>query len=349
MVNNIVHAVYSETYDLNTAVGELSLLGIHTPQAPQLKKMFAGFFQNYKKFRILGCNLKMVCASQQALDPSQLGLEAGQVDPRDILNPILFKACTGEHMNMLLDQIYSDLSNIGSGSVSQNVGTPSAAVDTYYQLLADDSFRKSHPQAGLEVLHLLPMVHKIVSTRPFSYNGARAHPQGTATGVGPKRDDIYGAEQVASAGQQFYSQENYLVSNGVTPMPWLDTAVPRSVAGQDGNDYQIMYYAEQVPRVYMGVIVLPPAILQRLFFRLTIVWHVEFRDFRPAQDMGGLYDVSPDGDIEDEAVLTGLSSTGGTYFNLYHNATPNKVVTKEQSSFTTTEGTEVSTVMEKGQ
>lgn len=69
MTSNTIHATYTETYDLNTINGELSLLGIHTPQSKSLKRMFHGFFEQYRKVKILGCNLKMVCASTQRLTP----------------------------------------------------------------------------------------------------------------------------------------------------------------------------------------------------------------------------------------------------------------------------------------
>ena len=107
---NTVNATYIETYDLNTAIGEMSMLGIHTPQAKALKNMYKGLFENYKKFRVISCDIAMVCASTQNLTPDLVGMEAGSVDPRDVLNPILFRACTGDTINALVDQIYDTYS-----------------------------------------------------------------------------------------------------------------------------------------------------------------------------------------------------------------------------------------------
>lgn len=366
MVNNMVHGTYTETYDLNTAIGELSMLAIHTPQAPAVKKMFKGFFQNYTKYKILGCNFRMVCASQQALDPSQIGLESGQVDPRDVLNPILFKACTGESINTLIDCIYNrtmdvDTSTENDRSVGQIVTNNQNAKDAYYQLLADDSWRKSHPQAGLTVMGLKPMVHKIVSTQPFKWTG---YDSGTGEhglpSIGPASltSNVPGGTESNSgfggpvskdyANASLVGNQQVFISNGLTEMPWLETTVDRSknyfngsAATQKNGKWEI----NNIPRVYLGALVLPPALLQRLFFRLQITWHIMFKDFRPAYEVGPLKDAtSPYGFIDTE---TGIVSNATTYFNMYHNATPSKVVVNEHSSFTTTEETEVEVLNEK--
>lgn len=341
MVNNTVHAMYAETYDLNTAVGELSVLGIHTPQSDNLKKIFHGFFENYRKFRILGCNLKMVCASQQSLDPSQMGLEAGQVDPRDILNPILFKAVTGEGMNTILDLAYNPNTQVSGSSLSQTITKNSDALNAYYGFLADESFRKSHPQRGLEVSHLVPMVHKVVTTQPFKYTGTITEPliaPSSLNDVVANFGSAGNAVNTASPQQPIQDGQNVsvFVSNGVTPMPWLDTAVPSDNTGSiDPATYELI---TKVPRVFMGAIILPPAILQRLFFRMTIVWHIEFRDFRHATDLG--YPGAPNSES-----VGGFGAIG--YYNIYHNATPTKIP-NEVSSFSTTDNVEISEVMTKG-
>lgn len=344
MVNKTVHAVYAETYDLNTAVGELSILGIHTPQSNNLKKIFHGFFEQYRKYRILGCNIKMVCASSQALDPSQMGLEAGQVDPRDVLNPILFKAVTGEGMNTILDLAYSN-STISGSSLNQIIADQQTSLDAYYGFLADDTFRKFHPQHGLEVNHLVPMVHKVATTQPFKYTGYSplvddipnidngGQNSGHPSGFGSPGNGI----NAASPQKPILSVQNpsVFVSNGVAAMPWLDTAVPESVTAANGSHYQLI---TRVPRVFMGAIILPPAILQRLFFRMTIVWHLEFRDFRHATELG----------YPGEALSENVGGFGNTaYYNIYHSATPSKI-SNEASSFSTTDKVEVSEVMTKG-
>lgn len=370
MVMNTVNASYTETYDLNTAIGELSMLAVHTPQAPSLKRMFHGFFENYKKYRINSCSIRMVCASQQALTPDLVGLDAGQVDPRDVLNPILFKACTGESINLLLDQIYnaadSELVSADNGSIGHHATSRASAITMYYQMLSDDTWRKEHPQRGLVVTGLKPMVHRVVTTQPFKWNGAaRANTiNGIASAplaVGATAPEStsalggFGGPSGAFVGDA--TNPTVFVSNGLADMPWLETAIVRnvSVTGDEPGDEPISVKAKlminDVPRVYCGAIVLPPAILQRLFFRLQISWSVSFKDWRPAFEYGPLD--SSSANFDPVAPFPGFQSDGvtNTYFNLYHNPTAKSTdgsFGKELSSFTTTENTEVETVMEQG-
>lgn len=371
-----VNATYTETYDLNTAVNELSLLAIHTPQAGALLRMFHGFFEQYKKYKINGCNIRMVCASQQSLTPDLVGLEAGSVDPRDVLNPILFKACTGESINLLVDQIYNNSqtlpASLGSNSVDQHVDSRSVATSVYYQLLADDTWRKEHPQKGLSVIGLRPMVHRIVTTQPFKWTGVA----GTGTLGNNKTTDrplISGAAstEVAESGYGFGAPSggntaasmlsvnpNVFVSNGLTEMPWLETSVIRNgTAGVFEDETAVTPFQvpmnrviNNVPRVYMGCIILPPAILQRLFFRMQVSWSISFKDWRPSQDVGTLdyYDFNLDAGNN---ALESDSITRSTYWNMYHTASakaelPTGDIGKEVSSFTTNENAEVDKIME---
>lgn len=380
MVQNMVHGTYTETYDLNTAIGELSLMAIHTPQAPAVKRMFKGFFQNYSKFKVLGCNFNMVCASQQALDPSQIGLEAGQVDPRDVLNPILFKACTGETVNNLIDQIYqgglndADPNSHYYRSVSQFVTSDNTCKSIYYQMLADDSWRKSHPQKGLTVMGLKPFVHKVVTTQPFKWTGYNdpvpssvANPDNSIPTASNSTVNSFGGavtkvSATSGSGAVLTSNPSIFVSNGVTDMPWLETAVDAGIgitynsgSGSSTATVPGKKTITSIPRVYMGAIVLPPAILQRLFFRLQITWHILFKEFRPAWEVGPWnLPGSVSNSLNEEPIPQGdasgeLPDKNTTYFNIYHNAIPSSKVTNEFSSFTTTPETEVTLLNEKVQ
>lgn len=355
MVSNIVNATYTETYDLNTALGELSLLGVHTPQSDALKKMFKGFFENYRRYKIISCDIAMVCATQQALTPDQVGIEesAGLVDPRDILNPILFKACTGESMNVLLDQIYNNSEEVNtsvpqsSSSIAQHIDTREEALGSYYTLLSDDSFRKEHPQRGLFIQGLKPMVHKVVTTQPFKWTGARDF-QNYGLGGGPiiAGDDRnanthatggFGAPSGSNSFEGNTINPSVFVSNGLTEMPWLDTThtIEATATGMP-----IVATIQSVPRVYLGCIVLPPALLQRLFFRMRIRWHIAFKDFRPAYEVGAFSVNSQEG-ING---TIGMPSETASYFNIYHSPV---TLDKSMSSFDANGVSEVSTVMEQ--
>lgn len=352
MVSNIVNATYTETYDLNTALGELSLLGVHTPQATALKKMFKGFFENYRRFKVVSCDIAMVCATQQSLTPDQVGIEesAGLVDPRDILNPILFKACTGESLNVLLNQIYNKSEEVGtsainsSSSISQHIDSRDEALGSYYTLLSDDSFRKEHPQRGLMISGLRPMVHRVVTTQPFKWS-VRGSASGITADSSPAIGDpaTSGLDRVAGFGgpsgsnvtNRSPTNPSIFVSNGLTEMPWLDTTYEMI----DSN-LPVERTITDVPRVYLGCIILPPALLQRLFFRMRIRWHIAFKDFRPAYEVGAFTvnsQVSLNGTI-------GMPSETASYFNIYHSPV---TLDKSMSSFDANGVSEVNTVMEQ--
>lgn len=372
MVQNTVHATYTETYDLNTALNELSLMAIHTPQATALKSMFKGFFENYKKYKIVGCNIGMVCASQQSLTPSEIGLEAGQVDPRDILNPILFKACTGENLNEILNQIYgADYTSSGdTSSIGQHIDGHSAASNMYYQLLADDSWRKEHPQRGLFVQGLKPLVHKVVTTQPFRWTGSYSDSEQidypTISGTLPGQSGTNNASGFgAPSGQPVegitrdyapnITRNTVFISDGTTDMPWLDTTFSGSVPTSSDTSVSVrsQNLIVSVPRVFCGCIVLPPAILQRLFFRLQISWHIMFKDFRPAFEIGPISQSG--GNVLDPASGQFFSGSAlgtpvqyvPTYWNIYHDGSTK--LEKEFSSFDVNGEAEVSQVMENVQ
>lgn len=364
MVNNVIHATYTETYDINTLLDELSILAIHTPQAPALKRMFHGFFEQYKKFKILGCNFRMVCATRQELDPTMAGSGAGQIDPRNVLNPILFKACTGEHINALCDQIYNRGEEVAptnatvGGSVGQHIDNGSSAVAAYYELFSDDSWRKEHPQKGITVMGLRPMVHRVVTTQPFKWNSA------LGSGANPDRPLISeGAVNATDTARGFggisgsknYDQDpvnpSVFVSNGLTEMPWLDTSYSTvgtyvEATGGSAGQSKVEALCANVPRVYMGCLILPPSLGENsanLYFRLQINWHVLFRDFRPVQDILGVRSYSNELDVTSDPYQQGLSDQV-TYFNMYHTASK---LQKDYGSFDTAGIESVEKIVEK--
>lgn len=319
MVNNVVNATYVETYDLKTTVGKMTILGVHTPTAVSLKKMYKGFFEQYKKIKINGCDIVGVCASTQSLTPSEVGMEAGKVSPREILDPILFSAMTGENLNLLLDKIYGS-GGAENGSVHSMELSDSADAqrDAYYTMLADDRFRKFHPQGGIRVSNLKPFVHRVATTQPFKWE------------IGPRPDEPRSTYQsvVGFGGSDGTNTQNssVFISNGLEPMPWIETTYEGTEQYQDETsgtaNYISTILAANIPRCYCGVVVLPPAEYTSLYFRFSIRWHVSFKDFRPA------YEIGPIG------VQTGFEDKGmssaGLYYNLYN---VSKMLDKEFGSF----------------
>lgn len=349
---------YSEVYDLNTTVNSMTMLAIHTPQATALKKMFKGHFINFKKYKIVGCDIKIACASQLPLSPDQVGLEAGEVDPRDVMNPMLFKACTGENLNALLNQIYNksterqDMFGEGDGSIGEHKITNVLERRTYYQLLSDPTWRKAHPQQGLVIRNLKPYVHKVATTQPFKYTGIKYGNQGNAVSERPNAGTSSVAGFGSPAGKELDANENFdstnptvFVSNGITPMPWLDTAIPQTVkevyeGAEEATDHQANWIINNVPRVYMACLIMPPAVSTKFYMRAVFDWKIAFKDWRPAYEIGGIRQIEV-GDSNNGMVGSSDSVGWTTYFNYYHDSENKKLMEendetcKDESSFTT--------------
>lgn len=365
MVNNQIHATYMETYDINTIQNELSILAIHTPQSDTLKRFFHGLYEQYSKMKVLGCNFSIQCASKQELDPTLIGNGQGQIDPRDVLNPILFKACTGEGINALLDQIYNaseEVAPSGSllgSSIAQHIDA-NRALDAYYSLLADGSFRQAHPQRGMVVQGLKPMVHKVVTTQPFKWSVAsgssgNSNPRiaGASTPTATSTPPLgFGGQSGSHEGTSDPVNPSVFISNGVTEMPWLDTAYSRihtfaDSTGETAGTAKAYSLQANIPRVYMGALVLPPSAgtYTNLYFRITVVWHILFKDFRFSQDL--LPVAAPSGiDTNTDSIEGhGLADMNG-YFNMYHTATK---LQKDVGSFDTQGVESIECIMEKGQ
>lgn len=312
MVNNVVNATYVETYDLKTTIGKITIMGIHTPTALSLKKMYKGFFEQYKKIKINSCDIVGVCASTQSLTPNEVGMEAGKTSPREVLDPILFKACTGENLNLLLDQIYGNTGN-DFGSIHRIESATDA--DRYYAMLADDTFRKFHPQGGVRVSSLRPFVHKVATTQPFKWEVAKTDRPGVGSisstaGVDNSTQSVGFGGSNGTPGQA----ASVFISNGLESMPWIETTYEGTediVDGEGATDtVTSTVLAANIPRVYCGVLVLPPAEYTSLYFRFQVRWHVSFKDFRPAYEIGPLGSAVGETDI-------GFSSSN-LYFNLYN-------------------------------
>lgn len=333
MVNNVVHATYTETYDLKTVAGKMAIIGVHTPTSNALKKMFKGFFEQYRKVKVNGVDIIGVCASAQSLTPNEIGLTDGKTDPRDILNPILFKACTGENLNLLLDRIYGTSGN-DFGSMHHIETNDADDINAYYQMLADDTFRKFHPQGGVRVSNLKPYVHHVTTTQPFKYEVANPNEPRVSTGVSS------GTGFGASAGSN--TMPSVFVTAGLEPMPWLETTYEGTISDISGDvpaTTPATVLASSIPKCYCGVFILPPCILQPLFFRWSFNWHISFSGFRPAYEIGPI----GGGVVEEDA--GGMNGNYSTYYNLYNQ---NKSLDGEYGSFDANGTESADVIIEKG-
>nr|QBP37122.1 capsid protein [Porcine associated porprismacovirus] len=328
MATNFVKAKFQEIYDFGTVSGRTTILGIHTPQGYRVQKLLGGFFRQFRKVKYSGCTVTMVPAAQLPADPAQVSFEAGAltVDPRDLLNPILFHGCHGESMNEILNQYLvgqtPDTFTPTGENDSVQEARPSTSVTEagYYAALSDPSFRKFGIQSGAKV-SLKPMVHPLVLTNPMV--PSKAHSDFVATASGKQfYESVNGVDvgefvdventSPASDAGKYYGSIQYpggfaplgelnamwgftpqMFSNGLRPLGWLPTTMyppatkegTVSVVGKDAdtggatNLWNADIGPTTLPKLFMGMFILPPSYTQEMYFRLIINHYFEFKDF----------------------------------------------------------------------
>lgn len=288
MATNKVFINYTETYDLNTVKDKLTLIGIHTPTKVSLLKVCKGLFENFRSMKIHSCDVALACASQLPMDPLGIGTEPGMVAPQDVMNPILFKPITGEKLNPIVESVYT-------GSDDHSITEKKFVTNSvYYNLLSDTSFRKSHPQMGLVANGLVPLVHDLATLRPITSAANKSDLLGSESGLPQISGDaaailrnfgdtfintISGSSSISVATTGAPTQ---FITTGARPLPSLPTMSSNPTA--DTVDSMVPF----IPKVYCGVIVMPPAVLQSLYYRIQITWHIGFYGFRPSFDSGAI-------------------------------------------------------------
>lgn len=319
MATNYVKAKFQEIYDMGTVSGRTTILAIHTPQGDRVQKLLGGFFRQFRKFKYSGCSVSMVPAAQLPADPLQVSFEAGDltVDPRDLLNPILFHGCHGESLNSILNQYLNTGVTGATSSVNEGRPTLAEAEAGYYSALSDPSFRKFGIQSGAKV-SLKPMVHPLVMSNPIVPSSSDLS---FYTGTDKKDDTIFAqltgkATDLDSADNKYNSGfENLgftvplvnnagisfvngiapvMFSSGLKSLGWLPTTTFPPALKEGQSLYSPDKSASSVPnpvvsastigptilpKLYMGIFLLPPSYTQEMYFRLVINHYFEFRDF----------------------------------------------------------------------
>lgn len=348
MTTQYATASYQEIIDLHTESDKVSVVGIHTPNSDTPYHMLKGFWNQFRKFRYNGCSLSLVPAAQLPPDPLNVSYEAGEptIDPRDMLNPILFHGCHGDDMGVILNTLYSEdtgtlgqmISTLRSDSVdlnelsqaSGNIPLTEMYEALYYRALTDKTWLKAHPQRGFRKSGLHPMVYSLASTMQVGL----VNDVGTSGHVGPYgvvHDDDDGDRDRGNAGT-FGStlSSGSVISNGAFARPtfntvsggyryalpkqningffsprlqrlgWMDT---RSVVGindpVNGETSSSAPPSEEnlaglyvtasnkinpvlCPKIFMGMIMLPPAYKVEQYFRLVLNHSFSFAKFRGA-------------------------------------------------------------------
>nr|CRY97841.1 hypothetical protein [uncultured prokaryote] len=241
------YACISEVYDLNTEVGKGTVLKIHTPIGNNVKRHLFGHFLQYKKFRYLGADVQLVPASTLPADPLSLGYEAGEptIDPRDMVNPILYKWYHGEsmltdHLTIFNPRPYTGVpedayEKLDQGYMGDSIDKQqyqnqflSTELDHVYPMaLMDPSFKKAGVQQGFRTI-CRPYVYEVVTNKQilpnqmFSVSSPNSEPVIESDNVYPqlfgKTNGVTGYADgfaVTSDGTGF--------TNKLTPLGWLDT------------------------------------------------------------------------------------------------------------------------------
>lgn len=299
----------SETYDLSTQVNKMGLLAIHTPDLKLFAKHWGGAMMNHKKFRFAKCDVAMACASMLPADPLQIGVEAGDLAPQDMFNPILYKAVSNDSYNSLLNYLQVKYNLLVNNSQENNHAKNSVVADNntefkdgldkvvdqwnmYYGLLSNTSgWKKAMPQAGLTMRGLFPIVYSLVSNLGnaqgiYSNNNDSSTAETSAVSMMAKEELIgrTGAGAGITTGATFRGP-----SMRMPPLPtkaiFDDTNVTGSVVlrysepvypqGGDVNENILPLGIPYIPPCYVGVIVLPPAKLNKLYYRLKVTWTIE--------------------------------------------------------------------------
>jgi hypothetical protein len=284
----MVMVTLSETYDLSTITDRMSLIGVHTPKTEALTRQYPGLLMNCKTFRYVSCDVTMACASMLPADPLQVGVEAGQIAPSDMFNPILYTAVSNDSMSTLESRMRTLEFNNGnvtargpSVEATNDSVTTKGDWDVYYGLLSSDGFKHAMPQAGLQMTNLRPIVFEKY------YNGG-SNPSKFGSG-----DILYAND----GGDKFTTVPIRGFRGQAHPMPAVNcTAIVHNETGgvrqaQPGFDDDKddvcngQISAPYLPPVYVAMIVVPPAKLNRLYYRMVVRWHVDFAGIRPLTDI----------------------------------------------------------------
>ena len=346
MTTQFAQASYQEIIDLNTVTDKVSVIGIHTPVTDTPYSFLKPFFDAFQKYHYDGCSLTMVPAARLPADISQVSYEAGDIpiDPRDLLNPILWHGAHGESLGAVLNQFYDaspgtgdidrkffDSGEMNNASLSQ-IGNDAVYESLYYRALTDNSWRKAHPQTGLRVKGLHPLVYSVGTDAQYvnSQDGPTS-PYVPKSGNLPIPPSEVGALPTSSAAGQlgFVSDAANLRAMGlqglqesgqssgnvyVSSLPnrrssqffterlhglgWLDTRVRTlgatgyqvQVTGEPTDDrlfienlYSQVEDAQTInylPRLFMGVCLLPPSYKAKQYYRLIINHRFSFKKYR---------------------------------------------------------------------
>lgn len=306
----------SETYDLHTQVNKMTLIGVHTPKKELIQKMYPGLCMNYKYWRIKSVDVALSTAQTLPLSPGEIGLDANQIRPQDMMNPILYKAVSNDSWSTLeyrlrglvaqgqMSGIFTVPPVSGTMADVENDGVTGIADEhgVYYALLSNrDGFKIAHPQQGLSMKGLRPIVfQKLYSDAVNNYDSDDGN------SIDAIMEDATDGMVKATL-----TNSNYVMRGRAVPMPRINTTyltgIHPSPTGSNtlGSDYQLNGMANgqpvnrqiqmpDIPPVMLGAILLPPvtATTGILYYRMVCRAWIEFTDVRPLTDITGFTEMN---------------------------------------------------------
>lgn len=300
MSTNYAKAKYQEIYDIQTVSDKVSIIAIHTPTGSKPRQMLSGFFTQFRKYKYDGCSVVGTPAQRLGLSTPQLSTAAGNsmVNPKDVFNPALVRGCHGDNLSAALNSIYkgafeSEGSSIGMDTYSDSV-VPSGNItweQMYYRMLQDPSFKKFSLNSGIKLSGLHPMIYNVATQHQIM-------PNEVSQSVG-KLDYMQDTKAVSN-GLVFNSDTEGYVNNGtgaglagVTPqfmtnrlqsLGWIDTRQVINAHDPSGAPGFTV-----LPKIFMSLIVLPPALSENVVtsMRFVVTHYFSFKEFNTSLTLEG--------------------------------------------------------------
>lgn len=301
----MVTVTVSETYDLSTQINKMSLIGIHTPGKSLIQKSYPGLLMNSKYVSIDKVDVTLAAVSTLPISPDQVGLDVDDIAPQDMMNPILYKAVSNDSMS----NIEARLHGLGFGSGDKVSGSMVDATDdavtglsdefsVYYSLLSNrDGFRIAHPQQGLQMKGLIPLVfEKYYNVGAFVSNSEDVVSTGNEGDDITPSADLYPTYVAGSGSVQILNRNVQSMRGRPHKMPRFPTTFVTgagygSTVGTQPNGMgsgapvNVQTQMPDILPVYLGLIIMPPAKRTVMFYRMVCRATLTFSEVRPMSEI----------------------------------------------------------------
>lgn len=298
----MVVVTVSETFDISTKINKMSLIAVHSPTKTLIQKTYPGLAMNCKYWRIKKVDVSLIATAGLPVNPAEVGELPTQIAPQDMLNPILYKAVSNDSWNTLESRLAGLLYRPIPGSADPSVPGNMATVENdgvlsggdfgvYYTLLSNrDGFKLAHPQQGMTMKGLVPLVFEKWFT-----NGVNTVPG-------------------ADTAPLIYEDSNGVLHKGSTPnnsmrgrphpMPKMNTTYLTAVNGSgpatgatangmgDGTPLNDHNQMPSVDPVMLACIILPPSARTIMYYRMVCRAYIEFSDIRPITEITSFVQMS---------------------------------------------------------